>query len=191
MEAKNANGAPVDQQLTNNRPRRRWMEVSSNPYISRIPRCCALPTTSSSSTGGHSPTAPGSPSHPVASPPLLLPPAPLAGCRMVPRMFWLWQLSSTICTSLCSSRDSVKNLASAANGSGTSVASASRLNVGHCDIGGGGGQKNLNQGWGTSPTQGCHRGTTPLGKELSQPQGLGCIGMLGRGRVWSSFRKAG
>lgn len=54
-------------------------------------------------------------------------------------MFWLWQLSSTICTSLCSSRDSVKNLASAANGSGTSVASASRLNVGHCDIGGGGG----------------------------------------------------
>lgn len=49
-------------------------------------------------------------------------------------MFWLWQLSSTICTSLCSSRDSVKNLASAANGSGTSVASASRLNVGHCDV---------------------------------------------------------
>lgn len=62
--------------------------------------------------------------------------APLAGCRMVPRMFWLWQLSRTICTSLCSSRDSVKNLASAANGSGTSVASASRLNVGHCGRGG-------------------------------------------------------
>lgn len=50
-------------------------------------------------------------------------------------MFWLWQLSSTICTSLCSSRDSVKNFASAANGSGTSGASASRLNVGHCGTG--------------------------------------------------------
>lgn len=64
-------------------------------------------------------------------------------------MFWLWQLSSTICTSLCSSRDSVKNLASAANGSGTSVASASRLNVGHCDVMGeeGGGDGILLRAW--------------------------------------------
>lgn len=108
-------------------------------------------------------------------------------------MFWLWQLSSTICTSLCSSRDSVKNLASAANGSGTSVASASRLNVGHCDVmgeeGGGdgillrarrGAQKpQLGGGGEVAPhTQGCHRGTKALGQELSQAQQWGCGGRL-------------
>lgn len=53
------------------------------------------------------------------------------GWRMVPSMIWLGQLSRMIWTSLCRRRDSVKNLASAANGSGDSVPSASRLNVGH------------------------------------------------------------
>lgn len=55
----------------------------------------------------------------------------LTGWRMVPSMIWLGQLSRMIWTSLCRRRDSVKNLASAANGSGVSVPSASRLNVGH------------------------------------------------------------
>lgn len=46
-------------------------------------------------------------------------------------MTWLWQLSRMIWTSRCRRRDSVKNLASAANGSGVSEPSASLLNVGH------------------------------------------------------------
>lgn len=46
-------------------------------------------------------------------------------------MIWLGQLSRMIWTSLCRRRDSVKNLASAAKGSGVSVLSASRLNTGH------------------------------------------------------------
>lgn len=50
---------------------------------------------------------------------------------MVPSMIWFGQLSRMIWTSLCRRRDSVKNLASAANGSGVSAPSASRLNVGH------------------------------------------------------------
>lgn len=55
----------------------------------------------------------------------------ITGWRMVPKMIWLGQLSRMIWTSLCRRRDSVKNLASAANGSGVSAPSASRLNVGH------------------------------------------------------------
>lgn len=57
--------------------------------------------------------------------------SPLTGWRMVPRRFWLWQLSRMIWTSLWSSRDSVKNLASAAKGSGVSLPSVSRRKVGH------------------------------------------------------------
>lgn len=59
------------------------------------------------------------------------PPPGLTGWRMVPSMIWLGQLSRMIWTSLCRRRDSVKNLASAANASGVSEPSASRLNVGH------------------------------------------------------------
>ena len=95
----------------------------------------------------------------------------------------MWQLSRTICTSLCSSRDSVKNLASAANGSGTSVASASRLNVGHCDRGGTvrarAGPQNLSEAVGSSAQDqpstpaSCRAGGRALGSTHPDASGAG------------------
>lgn len=56
---------------------------------------------------------------------------PLTGCVKVPSTLWLLEwLSIKILTSLCNSRDSVKNFATSANGSGTSFP-PSRLTMGH------------------------------------------------------------
>lgn len=54
------------------------------------------------------------------------------GCSTVPSRFWLDTPSRMICTSLWSSRTSVKYLASSANSSGTCLPLSSCLNIGHC-----------------------------------------------------------
>lgn len=88
----------------------------------------------------------------------------LTGWRMVPRMFWLWQLSKMIWTSLWSSRDSVKNLASAAKGSGVSLPSASLRKVGHWS------RRMRSEGWEAKPkSEG--QGPSPCSEHTQLSQG--------------------
>ena len=55
----------------------------------------------------------------------------LTGWSTDPRMFWLDTPSMTIFTSRCSRRDSVKYLASSANGSASDALLSIILNIGH------------------------------------------------------------